>query len=310
MAAAAKPDIRSRALPHRFSPPRRSRPCPCPRCPPFASGSRVRALRSFGCGANCWRRRRAGATPFSFRRADRPKPASARLPPTPKPPEPDPVLAELDYEDYHSPPPPAPQSPFGPTARLCQRQRPAGQVQPFHPAGMFDPAVSLARGSRGHGAPLSFARCEFRYGAHVVEFAEDFTLPGVAGIKLTWPLTQSDPAGRGDLLPRRPAISARSARATATAFSARGLARFGWAADAEEYSAFFGILGRAPGGRGRRRFTVCASLDFARVRRRYAVRHSARSHHGGGGHGAAVLSRYRHPARHRARLVSMFCSAA
>jgi len=196
------------------------------------------------------------ATPFSFdvlTDQARQRAGSA----DPEPPEPDPVLAELDYDDYQ-------RIAFRPDRAAFASDTPGWQVQPFHTGWLFDRPVSLHEVHEGTARPLSFRTRDFEYrGGMSVELPEDFTLPGVAGIKLTWPLNQSDL--QDEVISFLGASYFRALGAgNRYGLSARGLALDSVLPMPEEFPRFseFWVERPAPGAS---QITVWASLDSARV---------------------------------------------
>jgi len=169
----------------------------------------------------------------------------------------DPLLAELDYDDYQ-------RIAFRPDRVAFATGAPGWQLQPFHTGWLFDRPVRLHEVHDGAARPLTFTTRDFEYRDGMsVQLPEDFTLPGVAGLKLTWPLNQSD--NQDEVISFLGASYFRALGAgNRYGLSARGLAIDSVLPVPEEFPRFseFWIERPAPGAT---EITVWASLDSARV---------------------------------------------
>lgn len=195
-------------------------------------------------------------TPFSFdmlteaarQRADAADPQAPAL---------DPLLAQLDYDDYL-------RIAYRPARAVFAGENPGWQLQPFHTGWLFDRPVRLHEVHDGAAHPLSFSSRDFEYRPGLsVELPEDFSLPGVAGFKLTWPLNQADL--QDEVLSFLGASYFRALGAgNRYGLSARGLAVDSVLPIPEEFPRFseFWIERPAPGAS---RITVWASMDSARL---------------------------------------------
>jgi len=175
----------------------------------------------------------------------------------PEPPPQDPFLAELDYDDYQ-------RIAFRPERAAFASGTPGWQLQPFHTGWLFDRPVRLHEVQQGTARPLTFRTRDFEYRAGMsVDLPEDFTFPGVAGFKLTWPLNQFDL--QDEVISFLGASYFRALGAgNRYGLSARGLAVDPVLPIPEEFPRFseFWIERPAPGAT---QITVWAALDSARV---------------------------------------------
>lgn len=169
----------------------------------------------------------------------------------------DPLLAQLDYDDYQ-------RIAFRPERAVFAGETPGWQLQPFHTGWLFDRPVDLHEVYNGAARPLPFTTRDFEYrGGMSVDLPEGFTLPGVAGLKLTWPLNQSD--RQDEVISFLGASYFRALGAgNRYGLSARGLAVDSVLPIPEEFPRFseFWIERPAPGAS---QITVWAALDSARV---------------------------------------------
>ncbi|WP_333829240.1 glucan biosynthesis protein [Pararhodobacter sp.] len=175
----------------------------------------------------------------------------------PAPPEQDALLAQLDYDDYQ-------RIAFRPDRAVFAGEMPGWQLQAFHTGWLFDRPVRLHEVHEGAARPLSFSARDFEYRAGLsVDIPEDFSLPGVAGFKLTWPLNRADLQDEVASF-----LGASYFRALGLGnrygLSARGLAIDSALPMPEEFPRFseFWVERPAPGAT---QVTVWAAMDSARV---------------------------------------------
>lgn len=195
-------------------------------------------------------------TPFSFEALTEAARQRAEAS-DPEAPPMDKLLAQLDYDDYQ-------RIAFRPEHAVFRGENPGLQLQSFHTGWLFDRPVNLYEVHEGIARPLSFSSRDFEYRAGLsVELPDDFTLPGVAGFKLTWPLNQADL--QDEVLSFLGASYFRALGAgNRYGLSARGLAVDSVLPVPEEFPRFseFWIARPAPGAS---QITVWASMDSARV---------------------------------------------
>lgn len=169
----------------------------------------------------------------------------------------DPLLAELDYDDYQ-------RIAFRPERAVFATDDPGWQVQPFHTGWLFDRPVQLFQVNDGAAEPLDFSTRDFEYRQGMsVDLPDDFALPGVAGFKLTGPLNQADI--QDEIVAFLGASYFRALGAgNRYGLSARGLAVDSVLPMPEEFPRFsaFWIERPAPGTDS---ITIWASMDSARV---------------------------------------------
>lgn len=175
----------------------------------------------------------------------------------PPPPPQDPLLAQLDYDDYQ-------RIAFRPARSVFADEIPGWQLQPFHTGWLFDRPVQLHEVRNGEARPLGFTARDFEYREGLtVDIPEDFSLPGVAGFKLTWPLNRADL--QDEVVSFLGASYFRAlGQGNSYGLSARGLAIDSALPMPEEFPRFseFWIERAAPGAT---QITVWASMDSARV---------------------------------------------
>lgn len=93
----------------------------------------------------------------------------------------DPLLSQLDYDDYN-------RIAFRPNRARWADEIPGWQVQPFHTGWLFDRPVLVHEVVEGQVTPMTFGAADFEYRDGIkVDIPAGFTLPGVAGFKLTAP---------------------------------------------------------------------------------------------------------------------------
>jgi len=196
------------------------------------------------------------AAPFSFdalTETARQRAAAA----DPAAPPMDPLLAQLDYDDYQ-------RIAFRPAHAAFAAEQPGWQLQPFHTGWLFDRPVYLHEVHEGIARPMGFTARDFEYRDGLsVAIPDDFSLPGVAGFKLTWPLNQADL--QDEVVSFLGASYFRAlGQGNRYGLSARGLAIDPVLPMPEEFPRFseFWVQRPAPGDT---QVTVWASMDSARV---------------------------------------------
>ncbi len=196
------------------------------------------------------------AAPFTFdllterarARAAEPDPAAETL---------GPELSALDYDDYQ-------RIVFRPEHAVWAAEVPGWQVQPFHPGWLFDRPVMLHEVAEGAARPMTFGAADFEYRDGIkVAFPEGFTLPGVAGLKLTHPLNRPDV--QDEIISFLGSSYFRAlGRGNRYGLSARGLAIDSGLPQPEEFPRFSEFWIERP-ALGAGHITLWALLDSARV---------------------------------------------
>jgi glucans biosynthesis protein len=88
----------------------------------------------------------------------------------------------LDYDDYR-------RIQFRPDHALWATEGPGFQVHAFHPGWLFKEPVKLFEITDGVASPISFGAADFDYhDADLQERVAGTTFPGVAGIRINYPL--------------------------------------------------------------------------------------------------------------------------
>lgn len=177
--------------------------------------------------------------------------------PDPAAPPMDPLLAQLDYDDYQ-------RIAFRPDRSVFATENPGWQVQPFHTGWLFDRPVKLFQVKDDTAEPLDFSARDFEYRQGIsVDLPDDFALPGVAGFKLTGPLNRADI--QDEVLAF---LGASYFRGLGTGnrygLSARGLAVDSVLPMPEEFPRFSAFWIEQPEP-GTQQITIWASMDSARV---------------------------------------------
>lgn len=195
-------------------------------------------------------------TPFSFDALTDAARQRAAAPDAEAPPM-DPLLAQLDYDDYQ-------RIAFRPDRAVFAGATPGWQLHPFHTGWLFDRPVHLHEVHEGLARPMDFTTRDFEYrGGLSVELPGDFALPGVAGLKLTWPLNR---AGIQDEVIAFLGASYFRALGAGNRYglSARGLAIDSVLSVPEEFPRFSEFWIERP-ALGASQITVWAAMDSARV---------------------------------------------
>lgn len=184
--------------------------------------------------------------------------------PDPEAPPMDPLLRELDYDDYQ-------RIAFRPDHAAWAGEVPGWQLQPFHTGWLFERPVILHEVVDGTAIALDFGTSDFEYRDGMdVTFPDDFVLPGVAGFKLTHPFNRPDL--QDEVISFLGSSYFRAlGRGNRYGLSARGLAIDSGLPQPEEFPRFseFWMARPQPGDDA---ITIWAMLDSARVAGAYQFR--------------------------------------
>ena len=166
-------------------------------------------------------------------------------------------LANLDYDSYQM-------IQFWPKRARWADDGSTWRVMPFHIGWLFKEPVKVYEVVNGAATEMQFTTADFEYRNKLAaEVPKDFTLPGVAGIKLNYPLN------RADLFDEIVSFVGASyfralGQGNAYGLSARGLAINTGMSEAEEFPRFTGFWLEKPAA-GAASFVLYAALDSASV---------------------------------------------